>query len=430
MNPNSSRSHVILQLDLEIKSGMRFERLTTTSLTLADLAGSECLDKTKTKGKNTREGGMINKSLLALSTVISKLSKKGEYIGFRESKLTRLLQPALTGNSLVSVICTVSPQRANLQESINTLKFGTCAGVIKKKIEYQPQDDRLAKEVIQDLHEKALQLEELHETLFEKDQANEMLRLQVEELQAKVGLAENEKGYYIKEVERLTEELRRSLADHKEVLAMMEDLEYKVEMKKEAEFRNMFEQQSLFIKNLEEENEKLKKDCEMFKDVGSHREVMPCMRRTRDGSAQERQGDFASSSHDCLEDFNQAPSKNKELLDKLIADLNLYKTKFNNCQKDVIKQEKIMHQLRLDNEALKKELAEIGQYNHRPRKIVKSVYSKDVFDRDGNLIESKVRTGLSYDELSKQNKMLEKRTKKMEREREASASLTQQCKVY
>lgn len=82
-----------MTIDLEIRihrSPLPIRTL-ATSITLADLAGSECLDKTKTKGKNTREGGMINKSLLALSGVISKLSRKEEFVGYRESKLTRIL---------------------------------------------------------------------------------------------------------------------------------------------------------------------------------------------------------------------------------------------------------------------------------------------------------------------------------------------------
>lgn len=115
-------------------------RTTYSTITLADLAGSECLDKSKTKGINTREGGMINKSLLALSNVIKKLSRKEEFVSYRDSNLTRILQPVLCGNSLMSVICTVNPSKSSLQESITTLRFGTCAGAIKKKVDLATQD--------------------------------------------------------------------------------------------------------------------------------------------------------------------------------------------------------------------------------------------------------------------------------------------------
>jgi len=75
----------------------------------------------------------INKSLLALSTVINKLSSSQKsFINFRDSKLTRLLQPSLGGNSITVVVCTINP--ANIYESINTVKFGLAAGAVKNKV--------------------------------------------------------------------------------------------------------------------------------------------------------------------------------------------------------------------------------------------------------------------------------------------------------
>lgn len=67
-------------------------------------------------------------------TVISKLNKGDGFVCFRESKLTRILQPYLGGNSLTAIICTVSPAKTNLQESANTLRFGMCAGGIKNDV--------------------------------------------------------------------------------------------------------------------------------------------------------------------------------------------------------------------------------------------------------------------------------------------------------
>ena len=70
------------------------------------------------------EGKNINKSLLALSRVIRKLSQKEKKISYRESKLTRILSPCLQGSSKTVVICTINPIEKNYQESIQTLKFG------------------------------------------------------------------------------------------------------------------------------------------------------------------------------------------------------------------------------------------------------------------------------------------------------------------
>lgn len=85
-----------------------------------DLAGSEGVSKTQSDGVRFREGSNINKSLLALSRVIQMLGLKfsreagqvktatGQFINFRDSKLTRILQQALSGNSMTSIICTMS----------------------------------------------------------------------------------------------------------------------------------------------------------------------------------------------------------------------------------------------------------------------------------------------------------------------------------
>lgn len=66
--------------------------------------------------------------------VISKLNKGVSFVCFRESKLTRILQPYLGGNSITAIICTISPMRSNYQETVNTLRFGICAGGIKNDV--------------------------------------------------------------------------------------------------------------------------------------------------------------------------------------------------------------------------------------------------------------------------------------------------------
>ena len=108
-------------------------------MNLVDLAGSEGVSKTKSDGIRFREGSSINKSLLALSNVIHRLSsasgKGGKaFINYRDSKLTRILQPALGGNSKTAIICTLSQLFSNYQESINTLHFGTKAKDIKTTV--------------------------------------------------------------------------------------------------------------------------------------------------------------------------------------------------------------------------------------------------------------------------------------------------------
>jgi len=91
-----------------------------------DLAGSERAKRTGAVGQQLREGIDINKGLLALGNVISALgddSKRGRvFIPYRDSKLTRMLQDSLGGNSKTLMICCVSPSSSNFNESINALR--------------------------------------------------------------------------------------------------------------------------------------------------------------------------------------------------------------------------------------------------------------------------------------------------------------------
>ncbi|KAJ2924618.1 hypothetical protein H1R20_g12471, partial [Candolleomyces eurysporus] len=97
----------------------------TSVLSLIDLAGSE---KATSDKERTREGKYINTSLLTLGTVIQTLAdnsakKKSDHVPFRNSKLTRLLQPSLSGNARISVICTINPDPSAIAESTSTLLF-------------------------------------------------------------------------------------------------------------------------------------------------------------------------------------------------------------------------------------------------------------------------------------------------------------------
>ncbi|KAJ7965535.1 Kinesin-like protein [Quillaja saponaria] len=122
----SSRSHTIFTLTIESSpSGENHgeEDVTLSQLHLIDLAGSES-SKTETTGLRRKEGSYINKSLLTLGTVISKLTDgKATHIPYRDSKLTRLLQSSLSGHGRTSLICTVTPASSNGEETHNTLKF-------------------------------------------------------------------------------------------------------------------------------------------------------------------------------------------------------------------------------------------------------------------------------------------------------------------
>ncbi|KAH7567906.1 hypothetical protein JRO89_XS07G0183300 [Xanthoceras sorbifolium] len=137
---------------------------------LIDLAGSES-SKTETTGLRRKEGSYINKSLLTLGTVISKLTDgKATHVPYRDSKLTRLLQSSLSGHGRVSLICTVTPASSNSEETHNTLKFAHRS----KHVEIKASQNKIMDE----------------KSLIKKYQ-NEISCLKQELLQLKRGMMEN-----------------------------------------------------------------------------------------------------------------------------------------------------------------------------------------------------------------------------------------------
>lgn len=131
MNEESSRSHSIFMLTLSQKDLKTFEAK-TGKLFLVDLAGSEKVKKTQASGQQLEEAKNINKSLSALGNVINALTDgKSTHVPYRDSKLTRLLQDSLGGNSRTTLIINASIATYNEFETISTLRFGNRAKNIK-----------------------------------------------------------------------------------------------------------------------------------------------------------------------------------------------------------------------------------------------------------------------------------------------------------
>jgi centromeric protein E len=162
MNEKSSRAHTIFKVIIESKDA---ESTRISTLNLVDLAGSENAKMTNSVGERAREARHINQSLLTLSTIIQRLSDKAmsetrdegrrisfdkdnyseagsdgvssgscrpmQHLPYRDSKLTRIMQPSLSDNALVVIICTISPTVKCADESHNTLKFAQRAKRIK-----------------------------------------------------------------------------------------------------------------------------------------------------------------------------------------------------------------------------------------------------------------------------------------------------------
>jgi kinesin family protein 3/17 len=146
MNAGSSRSHSIFMLNIESSEQTENsddESYKLGKLNLVDLAGSERQSKTGAAGDRLKEATKINMSLSALGNVISALvAGKGKHIPYRDSKLTRLLQDSLGGNTKTVMIACCSPADDNYDETLSTLRYANRAKNIKNKpvVNEDPKD--------------------------------------------------------------------------------------------------------------------------------------------------------------------------------------------------------------------------------------------------------------------------------------------------
>ena len=131
MNQESSRSHSIFVITVTQKN-VETGSAKSGQLFLVDLAGSEKVGKTGASGQTLEEAKKINKSLSALGMVINALTDgKSSHVPYRDSKLTRILQESLGGNSRTTLIINCSPSSYNDAETVSTLRFGVRAKSIK-----------------------------------------------------------------------------------------------------------------------------------------------------------------------------------------------------------------------------------------------------------------------------------------------------------
>jgi len=154
MNSTSSRSHSVFTIKVHQKDEEDTSKNVFAKLNLVDLAGSERQKGTGATGQTLKEGANINKSLSALGNVINALVEsangKKVFIPYRNSKLTRVLQESLGGNSLCTMLATLSPAACNYEETMSTLRYANRAKAIKvsaTKNEEASQISRLKAEV-------------------------------------------------------------------------------------------------------------------------------------------------------------------------------------------------------------------------------------------------------------------------------------------
>ncbi|XP_004265320.1 kinesin-like protein KIFC2 isoform X5 [Orcinus orca] len=139
MNQHSSRSHALVTLTLRTASPSSGPG-TAGTLHLVDLAGSERAWKAGAAGtshedrdgaQRLREARTINRSLLALGGVMAALRARRPHVPFRDSQLTRLLQPALGPGATAVLLLQVSTRPEDLGETVCSLKFAERVGRVE-----------------------------------------------------------------------------------------------------------------------------------------------------------------------------------------------------------------------------------------------------------------------------------------------------------
>ncbi|KAL7097766.1 hypothetical protein ACP275_10G163100 [Erythranthe tilingii] len=206
MNVYSSRSHTIFRMIIESRektgdSEAEFscDAVRVSVLNLVDLAGSERAAKTGAEGVRLKEGSHINKSLMTLGTVIKKLSEgaesQGGHVPYRDSKLTRILQPALGGNANTAMICNITLAQIHADETKSSLQFASralrvtnCAHVNEiltdaALLKRQKKEIEELRAKLQGLHSEHLEEEilNLRNTLLKSELDRERMALELEE---------------------------------------------------------------------------------------------------------------------------------------------------------------------------------------------------------------------------------------------------------
>ncbi|XP_041444665.1 kinesin-like protein KIF3A isoform X3 [Xenopus laevis] len=310
MNEHSSRSHAIFTITVECseKGADGNIHVRMGKLHLVDLAGSERQSKTGATGQRLKEATKINLSLSTLGNVISALvDGKSTHVPYRNSKLTRLLQDSLGGNSKTMMCANIGPADYNYDETISTLRYANRAKNIKNKarINEDPKDALLRQfqKEIEDLKKKLEQGEDVsgsddsgteedddedgeigedgekkkkrrEQAGKKKGSPDKMAEMQArideerKALEAKLDMEEEERNKARAELERREKDLVKAQHEHQSLLEKLSTLEKKVIvggvdlLAKAEEQEKLLEESNFELEERRKRAEKLRKELE------------------------------------------------------------------------------------------------------------------------------------------------------------------------
>lgn len=290
-NQFSSRSHAIVQLAVQKRDKTKdvTSTYTQSKFLLVDLAGSERAAVSENRGMRQIEGANINRSLLALGNCINTLSdpnKRGAFVPYRDSKLTRLLKDSLGGNTKTIMIACVSPCHLHYEETANTLKYASNAKRIKRQITKNVKEVEMHisqyREIIDSLK---AEIASLRKQLNERNLENRINDVIKSEEQKSVFLPAEILQGASATLEELGNKLLSNLEEHWEIRQSLNELQ---ELKKQNE-RLIEQRQKEFDEMGKTPDNEIAKDIEAIKEnMESNEKILKEMQAALEKNAEER----------------------------------------------------------------------------------------------------------------------------------------------
>jgi len=438
MNNTSSRSHTLFRMIIESKTELivdsdeeeekvsgGFQNFGAAAnagasstkisyLNLVDLAGSERQKSTGATGSQLKEGSNINKSLLALGAVISKLgeshkqgrSKKGAFIPFRDSKLTRILKNSLGGNTLTSILCTITAAPMHHDETVSTLKFGQLCKTIKNKAKKNETIDEKTQ-----LKQYRTQIAELKHQIAVFSGEVDLDGSESSEGRSSVSRKEGGGGGGFNKLREVMDSADRAKRENAELQKRIKKLSDMVIRRNPN--ANPDSTSPTNIQSVKQSSRSRTRSASVFAISGS---LLPGVQSAFSGAADDSvkraNPSNASSDQDNMERmqlYGDIQSKEKEI-DRLEDETSLHREEIDRLQEELEMKIQIIEELTEDRTALLETQAEKKEFQDLARKEIQEYHDK----RQEELDEQQGTVDTKKESLDNQEDTLNKRQKQLE----------------
>ncbi|KAG1656088.1 Osmotic avoidance abnormal protein 3 [Nymphon striatum] len=369
MNADSSRSHSIFTIYLETMQNRDDgqEHIRKGKLNLVDLAGSERQAKTGATGDRLKEATKINLSLSALGNVISALvDGKSKHIPYRDSKLTRLLQDSLGGNTKTLMVACLSPADNNYDETLSTLRYANRAKNIKNK----PKINEDPKEAL--LREYQLEIDRL-KSMLDGNAVSSTSSSQQIKRKSSIEVEDKIRKEYDEKMKELKESYEKEQASKAK---LQEDVE---------KLKNFYEDK---IKNVQEENIQIPLSSSFAGTVSDSKDDVMDIQQSNENPLkaaealqrlQQIQAHLVGGERANDKALKEKRAKRKKLAEKKLLALAtaLAKAEEGDESKIIAVYDSIQEEVRVKNELIKKYRRKVGELEQE----ITDIQSEFEFDR-------------------------------------------------